>query len=53
MSAERSPVRPGGAGVGPLGREPEMREDPADHPGILNGRDEHSQTAAEQGPAPA
>jgi len=31
---------PGGGGIGPLGREPEMGEDPADHPGILNGRDQ-------------
>jgi hypothetical protein len=32
--------RPGGGGIGPLGREPELGEDPADHPGILNGRDQ-------------
>jgi hypothetical protein len=30
----------GGGGIGTLGREPEMGEDPADHPGILNGRDQ-------------
>jgi len=29
-----------GGGIGPLGREPEMGEDPADHPGILNGHDQ-------------
>jgi len=31
---------PGGGGIGTLGREPEMGEDPADHPGILNGCDQ-------------
>ncbi len=31
---------PGGAWIGTLGREPEMGEDLADHPGILDGRDE-------------
>ena len=31
---------PGGVGIGTLGREPEMGEDLADHPGILNGRDQ-------------
>lgn len=38
---------PGGAGIGPLGREPEMGEDPANDPGILNGRDQaHAATTA-------
>ena len=44
MSAKRSPVAPGGGreggGIGPLGREPELGEDPADHPGIRNGREQ-------------
>jgi hypothetical protein len=40
MSATRSPVAPGGRGIGPLGRESELGKDPADHPGILNGRDQ-------------
>ena len=31
---------PGGAGIGTLGREPEMGENPADDPRILNGRDQ-------------
>ena len=31
---------PGWAEEEDLGREPEMGEDPADHPGILNGRDQ-------------
>ena len=31
---------PGGAGIGTLGREPEMGEDLANDPGILNGRDQ-------------
>ena len=32
--------RPGRAGFGPLGRKPELGKDPADHPGIFNGRDQ-------------
>ena len=31
---------PGGARIGTLGREPELRENPADDPGVLNGHDE-------------
>jgi hypothetical protein len=31
---------PGGGGIGPLGREPELGKDPADRPGILNGREQ-------------
>lgn len=41
---------PGGAGIGPLGREPEMGEDPADDPGILEGGDDaHAAATARTG----
>jgi len=42
--------RPGRAGGGPLGWEPQVGEDPADHPRILNGRDQaHAAAAARAG----
>ena len=40
---------PGGAGIGTLGREPEMGEDPADDLGILDGRDQAHAAATEAG----